>query len=198
MARRESLRARGISGAPRGLLRYYILSRAAEMPVHGYQLMQEVESKTNGAWRPGPGTMYLMLKELRSSGLVQPTASQEERGTGTRAYTITEEGKQVLADTKKSFTTMGQRMSSMRGLLIEMIDPEHAGDFIFQGASRQFELAHELLQAKGQSIGKDEMLYILRQYQLLLEKEIGWVKNALQQTEQSTAQTKRRIVKVVT
>ncbi|TMI28906.1 PadR family transcriptional regulator, partial [Candidatus Bathyarchaeota archaeon] len=51
-------------GIPRGFLRLYVLHRIAARPAHGYGLLQEIENKTEGVWRPGAGSIYPILKEL--------------------------------------------------------------------------------------------------------------------------------------
>ncbi len=44
-------------GAPRGLLHFYALLSIARKPMRGYDIMKEIEIKTEGAWRPGPGAV---------------------------------------------------------------------------------------------------------------------------------------------
>src|SRR3989454_929546 len=51
-------------GAPRGLLMHYALYKIAQRPSHGYELLQDIESRTEGAWRPGAGSIYPMLKKM--------------------------------------------------------------------------------------------------------------------------------------
>ena len=41
-------------GARRGDIRGAILLLLADQPMHGYQLMQEMAARTDGAWRPAP------------------------------------------------------------------------------------------------------------------------------------------------
>ena len=45
-------------GARRGDIRGAILLLLADEPMHGYQLMQEIAARTDGAWRPSPGAIY--------------------------------------------------------------------------------------------------------------------------------------------
>src|SRR6266702_1890732 len=53
-----------LHSAPKGLLRYYILHKIAQKPIHGYEIIQDIDSKTEGAWRPGAGSLYPILKKL--------------------------------------------------------------------------------------------------------------------------------------
>src|SRR5438132_13484119 len=61
-----------LHSAPKGLLRYYILHKIAQKPIHGYEIIQDIDSKTEGAWRPGAGSLYPILKKLVSEGLIKP------------------------------------------------------------------------------------------------------------------------------
>src|SRR5438552_3272151 len=60
-----------LHSAPKGLLRYYILHKIAQKPIHGYEIIQDIDSKTEGAWRPGAGSLYPILKKLVSEGLIK-------------------------------------------------------------------------------------------------------------------------------
>jgi DNA-binding PadR family transcriptional regulator len=48
----------------------HILLALAEDPRHGYGIMQEVEDRTGGRVRLGPGTLYGAVKRLREGGLI--------------------------------------------------------------------------------------------------------------------------------
>ena len=72
----------------RGQIRTALLAVLAEGPGHGYDVMQKLEDKTGGAWRPSPGSVYPTLQLLEDEGLVRST----ERD-GKRVYEITEAGR---------------------------------------------------------------------------------------------------------
>ncbi len=57
-------------GAPRGLLHFYALLSIARKPMCGDDLMKEIEAKTEGAWRPGPGAVYPVLRKLVNQGYI--------------------------------------------------------------------------------------------------------------------------------
>jgi DNA-binding PadR family transcriptional regulator len=59
----------------------------AEGPLNGYQLMQEIERRSNGVWRPSPGSVYPALAQLEDEGLVR----SEEVGDR-RSYVLTDDG----------------------------------------------------------------------------------------------------------
>jgi len=73
--------------ARRGDVRAALLVLLAEEPRNGYQLMQEIEERSDGAWRPSPGSVYPALQQLEDEGLVRT------EGEGRKAYTLTDEGR---------------------------------------------------------------------------------------------------------
>ena len=60
---------------PRGILRLYILSMLSKREETGYSIMRTIEDKTEGAWRPGPGTVYPLLRSLLKEGLLEKAAA---------------------------------------------------------------------------------------------------------------------------
>src|ERR1022692_1353778 len=69
-------RSRGGSGrgrAQRGDTRVACLLLLADTPMHGYQLMQAIADRTQGAWRPSPGAIYPTIAQLEDEGLVSVT-----------------------------------------------------------------------------------------------------------------------------
>jgi DNA-binding PadR family transcriptional regulator len=65
-----------------------VLAVLAEEPGHGYDVIQRLEEKTGGAWRPSPGSVYPTLQLLEDEGLLRSA----ERDTK-RVYEITEAGR---------------------------------------------------------------------------------------------------------
>jgi len=76
------------SRARRGDVRAALLVLLAEEPRNGYGLMQEIESRSGGAWRPSPGSVYPALQQLEDEALVRP----DESG-GRKLFTLTDEGR---------------------------------------------------------------------------------------------------------
>jgi DNA-binding PadR family transcriptional regulator len=79
--------------ARRGDVRAGILALLAEEPRNGYQLMQELETRSRGMWRPSPGAVYPALQQLEDEGLVRA----EEAGNG-RLYHMTDQGRAYVAE----------------------------------------------------------------------------------------------------
>lgn len=91
---RSSFDQRG--GAPRmarGDVRAAVLALLAEEPMHGYQIIHEIEERSGGAWKPSAGSVYPTLQLLADEGLI----SAEEQG-GRKTYSLTEAGREVAAE----------------------------------------------------------------------------------------------------
>ena len=84
---------RGGPRARRGDVRAALLALLAEEPRNGYQLMQEIERRSDGVWRPSPGSVYPALQQLEDEGLVR--ASEHE---GRKLFELTDEGRAAAAE----------------------------------------------------------------------------------------------------
>ena len=69
---------------------YILLCLQEEM--HGYSIVQKVETLTGGEIHLSPGTMYGSLSKMEKDGLICFVREEEKR----KLYRITELGKQVL------------------------------------------------------------------------------------------------------
>jgi DNA-binding PadR family transcriptional regulator len=79
--------------ARRGDVRAALLALLAEEPRNGYQLMQEIENRSEGVWRPSPGSVYPALQQLEDEGLVRAT----ERD-GRKVFELTDTGRTAAAE----------------------------------------------------------------------------------------------------
>ena len=77
---------------------FHILLALADRDRHGYDIMREVDERTEGKVRMGPGTLYGSIKRLLSDGLVQelderpdPELDDERR----RYYRLTDFGLRI-------------------------------------------------------------------------------------------------------
>jgi DNA-binding PadR family transcriptional regulator len=77
----------------RGDVRTALLLLLADEPRNGYQLMQAIEERSDGRWRPSPGSVYPALSQLEDEGLIRST----ERD-GAKLFEITDAGHEQLGD----------------------------------------------------------------------------------------------------
>jgi DNA-binding PadR family transcriptional regulator len=77
----------------RGDVRQAILALLAEAPQNGYGLMQTIEARSGGRWRPSSGSIYPTLAQLEDEGLVRV-----DEQDGGKLYTVTEAGRRRAAE----------------------------------------------------------------------------------------------------
>jgi DNA-binding PadR family transcriptional regulator len=73
--------------ARRGDIRTAALLLLAEEPRNGYQIMQEVQERSEGAWSPSPGSVYPALQQLEDEGLIR-----SEEIDGRKLFRLTPDG----------------------------------------------------------------------------------------------------------
>jgi DNA-binding PadR family transcriptional regulator len=87
----------GVMGEPapraeRGEIRFLVLDAIKERPRHGYEVIQHIEERAGGSYRPSPGVIYPTLQMLEELGQARVTEQ-----SGRKAYEITDAGRAELA-----------------------------------------------------------------------------------------------------
>lgn len=80
----------GARRANRGDVRAAILALLGQEPMHGYQVISEIDERTGGAWKPSPGSVYPTLQMLEDEGLVRSEATG-----GKNVFHLTETGREA-------------------------------------------------------------------------------------------------------
>ncbi len=71
-----------------GMLNYWIMRNISEGPLKGADIIKEMSRKSNGRWRPSPGSVYPALSHMEEKGFVK----RDNDGR----YSITEEGRNEM------------------------------------------------------------------------------------------------------
>jgi DNA-binding PadR family transcriptional regulator len=80
----------------RGNVRAAILLLLEEEPRNGYQVMQEIEERSEGAWRPSPGSVYPAFQLLADEGLVRG-----ETRDGGNVFELTDAGRKYVEENRE-------------------------------------------------------------------------------------------------
>jgi DNA-binding PadR family transcriptional regulator len=138
-------RGRGRGRRRRGDVRAALLLLLTEGPLNGYQLMQTIEERSGGVWRPSPGSVYPSLSQLEDEGFVRAVEHD-----GTRLFEITDAGRAHIAERNEEkapwdLSEDGDDAPTrhlrpmVRQIATAIMQVDHAGD------ERQIEKAAELL-----------------------------------------------------
>jgi DNA-binding PadR family transcriptional regulator len=123
---------RGRGRRRRGDVRTALLMLLAEEPRNGYQLMQEIEERSAGNWRPSPGSVYPILSQLEDEGLIRAVDRD-----GTKLFEITDAGRAQIAErddptppweSEDDVAGVGDLKWQIKALNIAAAQLMHAGD----------------------------------------------------------------------
>ena len=109
--------------ARRGDVRAALLLLLEGQPQNGYQLIQEIERRTEGVWKPSPGSVYPALQQLEDEGLVHAAEAE-----GKRAYDLTPEGREYIEGNREELGDpfeaatggMDEGFMDLRGLMFQV------------------------------------------------------------------------------
>ena len=92
--------------ARRGDIRTAALLLLNEEPRNGYQIMQEVQERSDGVWRPSPGSTYPALQQLEDEGLIRARESD-----GRKLFELTDAGREYVGDRGEDKPAPWEQMS---------------------------------------------------------------------------------------
>lgn len=84
----------GRRGFGHGGLRLVLLRLIADRPSHGYELLKEIEERSQGRRVPSPGVVYPALSWLEDGGFITISTAEDNR----KQATITDAGRAFLAE----------------------------------------------------------------------------------------------------
>jgi DNA-binding PadR family transcriptional regulator len=104
-------------------VRAALLLLLSEQAQNGYQLIQEIERRTEGVWKPSPGSVYPALQQLEDEGLVQTIEVE-----GKRAYELTPDGREYVDSNREELGNpfeaatggMDEGVMDLRGLMFQV------------------------------------------------------------------------------
>jgi PadR family transcriptional regulator PadR len=94
-----------------------ILELLSKKDMHGYEIIQEMALLSNRAFSLSQGSLYPLLHVMESKRYID---SYEEtvNGRKRRCYTLTDEGRSVLADKKNQWEVMVNAMECILGRVL--------------------------------------------------------------------------------
>jgi len=81
-------------------LQLMVLRVLYDKPLHGYKLLQEVNTFLAGRRKLKPGSLYTILRRMEHSGLLDSIWEKKSTGLDRRIYNLTDEGVDMLRQGK--------------------------------------------------------------------------------------------------
>lgn len=145
---------------PRGLLKFLIIRMMYDKDLTGSQIMQIFEERTKGKWKPSPGSIYPLLKNLEDEGIIE-TVHTEGRS---KLYRLTDTGRARLKQMMKQ-KEFRPRAQIGRMIWFHLFDPAERLEFQINGISNTIKEIH----AGVDKLKKNSKKRLVRKLDLLLE-----------------------------
>ena len=118
-----------IQFVPRGFLKLLIARLLTKRELTGTQIMEILEERSQGKWRPSPGSIYPLLSSLEENGLIK-TVRTDGRS---KIYTLSEKGHGHFKETFKRKEDVEDRTRLHRAEWMQMLDPSDQDIFHVHG-----------------------------------------------------------------
>ena len=92
-----------------------VLRLLAEQPMYGYQIVKELQTRSDGYFDLEQGTLYPALHRLEKDGLVQGKWEVVEDGPSRKYYHITEEGRLELEKSSQQWSDFSRHLLKLLG-----------------------------------------------------------------------------------
>ncbi len=170
---------------PRGFLRLYMLSLLSRKPETGYSIMRTIGERSDGAWRPGAGTVYPLLKDMAKDGLVKQLDSNAKEGR--KAYSMTEKGRLELEEMQRTIASVGRREQAMMRFFVDVLPATAFASMVVRRGRDMVDILRE----KIGEVPQPERDAILREMRVIFENQLSWI-NSLLVLKASAPSSKKR------
>ncbi len=102
----------------KGTTTVIILNLLAELerPMYGYEIIQELEARTEGSFRFKEGLIYPRLHEMERQGFLRSEWQGEKGSRRRKFYTITDKGRRRLEQELKSWRAFAENVNRLLGI----------------------------------------------------------------------------------
>ncbi|HEY0115257.1 MAG TPA: PadR family transcriptional regulator [Allosphingosinicella sp.] len=99
------------SQARKGVLVLIVMSALSTREYYGYELVEHILA--GAGVEVSDGTLYAILVRLKGEGLVRTRWEAAERGPARKYYALTDDGRALLADMKRSWTEIASGVNAI-------------------------------------------------------------------------------------
>jgi PadR family transcriptional regulator PadR len=90
-----------------------VLRLLAEKPMYGYQIVKELQTRSEGYFSLEQGTLYPALHRLEKDGLVESRWEVVEDGPSRKYYHITSEGRTELEQSAQQWSDFSRNLPKL-------------------------------------------------------------------------------------
>ncbi len=123
--------------APRGLLKTFIIYMASKYPISGNEIAEQLYLQSNAIWKPSPGSIYYILKELVSKKMLSEIFTPD---IGVKKYVATEKALNELSLFRSFGVEIMLKQAAFLTLTSSLIHNEEASAILGECISRLKEL----------------------------------------------------------
>jgi DNA-binding PadR family transcriptional regulator len=98
--------------AKKGHIRIAVLILLNNKPSHGYEIMKEIKDRTRGFYKPTPGGVYPILRDLEKTGYIKGEW-HKQNNRNIKTYRITEKGKIILRNAIVKQSEIANNMNAL-------------------------------------------------------------------------------------
>ncbi len=139
----------------RGEIKYLILNSLGKKPMHGYEIITDIEKDFQNLYSPSPGAIYPTLQMLEEAGLIKG-----EEKDSKKVYELTKKGEKELSDNASRINEILSRVAEHRekhwfGREMRNLSEEYAslGSSVFFSARKAFSSGEKDVDVKLKKIG---------------------------------------------
>jgi len=99
-----------------------VLHLLSSREMYGYELVETLAARSEGVLAMGQSTLYPMLYNLESKGLIEAEWRTADSGRDRKYYRLTGTGRKRLASDRKSWTALADAMAALgvvRGAMLK-------------------------------------------------------------------------------
>ncbi len=108
----EKITANWMKEAQKGYIRVAVLILLNNKPSHGYEIMKKIKDKTRGFYKPTPGGVYPILRDLEKTGYIKGKW-HKQNNRNIKTYRITEKGKIILRNAIVKQSEIANNMNAL-------------------------------------------------------------------------------------
>jgi DNA-binding PadR family transcriptional regulator len=129
--------------------------------------------------------VYPVLQKLVKQGYVSAKKKSKEGPTEIH-YEITTSGLDHIAKAKKMMRTSTERMSLMSSLFLDLMESDDLVSVVLNSFDMQAQLVRTVVESDKSKLSNQDKLFVLRQYRLNLERELGRAITSVESVENRT------------